>query len=69
MNQVYVKIRLRGNANKYRKVLSTEEEVYHFPEELSNLSCTYSPGAILDVGEWPEFGGLMVRLEYLYIIA
>lgn len=52
MNQVYVKIRLRGNANKYRKVLSTEEEVYHFPGELSNLSCTYSPGAILDVGEW-----------------
>lgn len=52
MNQIYAKIRLRGHTNKYRKVLSTEEEVYHLPNGLLNSSCKYFPGAILDEEEW-----------------
>ncbi len=28
MNSIFVKLRLRGNVNKYRKMLSTDKEVY-----------------------------------------
>ena len=52
MNQVYVKIRLRGKANKYRKLLSTDENLYCSPDELIELSCPYTPGATLETGEW-----------------
>ena len=52
MNQVYVKIRLRGKANKYRKLLSTEENLYCLPDELIESSCPYTPGATLETGEW-----------------
>lgn len=52
MNQVYVKIRLRGKANKYRKLLSTDENLYCSPDELIESSCPYTPGATLETGEW-----------------
>ena len=52
MSQVFAKVRIRGNRNKYRKILSTTEQVYHSPDELINSSCVYSPGASLDEGEW-----------------
>ena len=52
MNQVYVKIRLRGKANKYRKLLSTDENLYCLPDELIESSCPYTPGATLETGEW-----------------
>lgn len=52
MNQVYVKIRLRGKANKYRKLLSTDENLYCLPDELIESSCPYIPGATLETGEW-----------------
>lgn len=52
MNQVYVKIRLRGKANKYRKLLSTDENLYCSPNELIESSCPYTPGATLETGEW-----------------
>ena len=52
MNQVYVKIRLRGKANKYRKLLSTDENLYCSPDELIKSSCPYTPGATLETGEW-----------------
>lgn len=29
MSQVFAKVRIRGNRNKYRKILSTTEQVYH----------------------------------------
>lgn len=48
----FAKVRIRGNRNKYRKILSTTEQVYHSPDELINSSCVYSPGANLDEGEW-----------------
>ncbi len=52
MNQVYVKIRLRGKANKYRKLLSTDENLYCSPDELIESFCPYTPGATLETGEW-----------------
>lgn len=52
MNQVYVKIRLRSKANKYRKLLSTDENLYCSPDELIESSCPYTPGATLETGEW-----------------
>ena len=52
MNQVYVRIRLRGKANKYRKLLSTDENLYCSPDELIESSCPYTPGATLETGEW-----------------
>ena len=52
MNQVYVKIRLRGKANKYRKLLSTDENLYCSPDALIESSCPYTPGATLETGEW-----------------
>lgn len=52
MNQVYVKIRLRGKANKYRKLLSTDENLYCLPDGLIESSCPYTPGATLETGEW-----------------
>lgn len=52
MNQVYVKIRLRSKANKYRKLLSTDENLYCLPDELIESSCPYTPGATLETGEW-----------------
>lgn len=52
MNQVYVKVRLRGKANKYRKLLSTDENLYCSPDELIESSCPYTPGATLETGEW-----------------
>ena len=52
MNQVYVKIRLRGKANKYRKLLSTDENLYCSPDELIESSCPYTPGATSETGEW-----------------
>ena len=52
MNQVFTKIRSRGNGSKYRKILSTDEPLYHSMEELINSSCPYTPGATLDESEW-----------------
>lgn len=52
MNQLYAKISARGKGNKYRKVLSTESYFYRPTTELIASSCQYTPGAILDDGEW-----------------
>lgn len=61
MSQVFAKVRIRGNRNKYRKILSTTEQVYHSPDELINSSCVYSPGANLDEGEWFKFPSFLKR--------
>lgn len=52
MNAIYVKLRMRGNSNKYRKMLSTDENVYADIAELIELSMEYAPGALLENGEW-----------------
>mgnify|MGYP000902189605 CR=1 FL=1 len=58
MTHVFAKLRMRGNSNKYRKMLSTEEDVYRTPQQIVVESFPYNPGAKLDLGEWfmiPEF--------------
>ncbi len=52
MSQVYVKIRQRGESNKYRKMLSTEKEIYPQGTGLIETSAAYSPKTLLDEGEW-----------------
>lgn len=52
MNQVFVKLRMRGNSNKYRKMLSTENDIYGSINALIESSFTYAPGASLQPGEW-----------------
>ncbi len=52
MNTIYVKLRMRENANKYRKMLSTDENVYAKLSELIGDTYDYSAGAILEDGEW-----------------
>lgn len=58
MTQFYAKIRTRGKACKYRKLLSTEETVYKSKSDLIASSCKYEMGADLDAEEWysiPDF--------------
>ena len=52
MNTVYVKLRIRENTNKYRKMLSTDENVYVALSELIGATYEYSAGAVLEEGEW-----------------
>lgn len=52
MNVIYVKLRMRGNSNKYRKMLSTDKNVYADIVELVESSMEYAPGALLESGEW-----------------
>ena len=54
MNQVFAKIRIRGSRNKYRRMLSTNQTVYQSPGQLIASSCKYTPGAVLETGEWFE---------------
>jgi len=48
MTHVFAKLRMRGNSNKYRKMLSTEEEVYRTPQQIVIESFPYNPGS----GAW-----------------
>lgn len=52
MNQVYAKIRLRGADKKYRKILSTDKEVYTIPTALSESAIPYAPQTLAGDGEW-----------------
>lgn len=52
MNTVYVKIRKKGNANKYRKMLSTDENIYADISEMVETSNIYTAGCVLEDGEW-----------------
>ena len=52
MNQVYVKIKSRSSSVKYRKLLSSEENIYAPAEQLIESSYPYSAGTTLSVGEW-----------------
>ena len=52
MSQVYVKIRQRSESNKYRKMLSTDKEIYPQGTGLIETSTAYSAKTLLDEGEW-----------------
>lgn len=52
MNTVYVKLRMKGNGIKYRKMLSTDETIYADSSVLVETSYEYTAGAILENGEW-----------------
>lgn len=52
MSQVYVKIRQRGKESKYRKLLSTDQDIYPAREELIQDSVPYSAKTLLGEGEW-----------------
>lgn len=52
MSQLYVKIRLRGNGSKYRKLLATDKCVFSMSTELVQNSLPYHPQTLLEDGEW-----------------
>lgn len=52
MSQVYVKIRQRGKESKYRKLLSTDQDIYPAHAELIQDSVPYSARTLLGEGEW-----------------
>lgn len=52
MNTVYVKLRMKENTNKYRKMITTDEKVYSSLTELVESSYDYATGIILEEGEW-----------------
>ncbi len=52
MNTVYVKLRMKENTNKYRKMLSTEENIYGALPEIIEASHDYTVGTMLEDREW-----------------
>ena len=54
MNTICVKLRMREHTNKYRKMLSTNEKIFSEISELIVTSHTYTPGGLLEDGEWFE---------------
>jgi len=58
MTHIFAKLRMRGNSNKYRKMVSTQDEVYGNIHRFITDTFPYNPGAKLDLGEWfiiPKF--------------
>ena len=54
MNTICVKLRMREHTNKYRKMLSTNEKIFSEISELIVTSHPYTPGGLLEDGEWFE---------------
>lgn len=52
MQNVYVKLRQKEKENKYRKILSTDDSIYHPLSETVTSFSPYVPGAMLEDGEW-----------------
>lgn len=52
MNTILAKLRLRGNVNKYRKMLSTNEEVFPSFSDMVATTTPYVPGALSEPDEW-----------------
>lgn len=50
MNHVVVKLRMRGQENKYRKILS-DKTLYRLPDDIENR-VEYSPEHNLDEDAW-----------------
>ena len=57
MQYVFAKIRERGKADKYRKVLSTEKEIYRTGKDLIQGVYPYTAGASLQPEEWFKLEG------------
>lgn len=57
IQQAFVKIRGQGKNNKYRKMLSTNERMYNTKEEEVHSSVPYTPGAVVEEGEWFKIEG------------
>lgn len=69
MNTVYVKLRNRDRNNKYRKMLSTHETIFEKVENIVTDSCNYSPGALLDEGEWFKIENISIQHYAIDIIS
>ncbi len=54
MNTICVKLRMREHTNKYRKMLSTNEKIFSETSELIVTTHPYTPGGLLEDGEWFE---------------
>lgn len=52
MSQIYVKLRMRGKGNKYRKLIATESKIYKRVDELISTSAPYTTETLMDQGEW-----------------
>ena len=52
MTHVFAKIKMKASRNKYRKILSTEENLYDDLRQIVHSSCEYSPELSLDEAEW-----------------
>ncbi|MCB8818768.1 hypothetical protein [Desulfosporosinus shakirovi] len=66
MNHLIAKIRLRGNAQKYKKLLSAES-IFEFPNDLVQ-HVQYSPDHNLDVDSWfgiEQFSAQTFCLDFL----
>ena len=63
MSQLFVKIRLQKNGNKYRKLLATEKNIFPGISDLVLGSVEYDPQTLLDEGEW-YFVNNFSRSEY-----
>lgn len=57
MQCVFAKIRERGKSDKYRRVLSTEEEIYRPRTDLIQGVYPYTAGASLQSEEWFKLEG------------
>ena len=69
MNSIFVKLRLRGNANKYRKMLSTDEEVYPDFTDMITAVTPYFPGALSEPGEWFQLSNVSQENYALNILS
>jgi hypothetical protein len=63
MNSIFAKLRLRGNVNKYRKMLSTNEDVFPIFEDMVTSTIPYAPGALSEPGEWFQLSDVS-RADY-----
>lgn len=57
MTHIFAKIREKGKANKYRMILSVEEEIYQQVNVLVPSTYLYSPESVLQPDEWYRLEG------------
>lgn len=69
MDTVCVKLRMREHSNKYRKMLSTDESLFPAVSELVLSSTEYTPGALLEDGEWFKITNVSQQLYTIDIIS
>lgn len=57
MTHIFAKIREKGKVNKYRMILSVEEEIYQQVNVLVPSTYLYSPESVLQPDEWYRLEG------------